>query len=429
MRIAILSRSRQCYSTRRLCEAAMQRGHRPRVLDTLAFGMLIEAEHPQLTFRGKPLRNYDAVIPRIGASVTSYGTAVVRQFEQIGAYVVNPSHGISASRDKLRAFQAFSRHDINIPATAYVRRKKDVLPAIERVGGAPVIIKLLEGTQGKGVILADTINVAAAIIETLTSTRHDVLIQKFVAESKGRDIRAFVVGDKVVAAMRRQAVGQEFRSNVHRGGSTQPILLDETYARSAVHAAQIMGLRVAGVDMLESAEGPQIMEVNSSPGLQGIESATGFDVAGAVIDYVVEHAKFRYVDIRHRLSVARGYMVAEFAVTTDSELASRTLAETQLRERGIVVLNVRRNGLVIPAPTGSREILPGDVLLCYGNQNVLRSLVGNVDDRGEKPQSRILPEKRRDPVSPPHIRTSVGLNIRPEFAETRLGDRPRGPQA
>ena len=406
----------------------MRRGHRPRVLDTLAFGMLIEAEHPQLTFMGKPLRNYDAVIPRIGASVTSYGTAVVRQFEQIGTYVVNPSHGISASRDKLRAFQAFSRHDINIPATAFVRRKKDVLPAIERVGGAPVIIKLLEGTQGKGVILADTINVAAAIIETLTSKSHDVLIQKFVAESKGRDIRAFVVGDKVVAAMRRQAVGQEFRSNVHRGGITEPILLDESYAKTAVHAAQIMGLRVAGVDMLESAEGPQIMEVNSSPGLEGIENATGFDVAGAVIDYVVDQAKFRYVDVRHRLSVAPGYMVAEFAVVPDSELSGRTLAETQLRERGIVVLSISRNGLVIPAPTGSREILPGDVLLCYGKQDVLRSLVFHAEMNQAVPPPPAS-KARHQAIPEPHLpfSTSHGLGV-PDLARIRNEGFPRGPQ-
>ena len=269
MKLAILSCSMKAYSTRRLREAALARGHNVKVLNTLKFSLDVERGDPHLFFRGKRLSTYDAVLPRIGASITYYGTAVVRQFEQMGVFSANSSHGISNSRDKLRSLQVLSRHSIGIPKTTFVRDKKDVLPAIQRVGGAPVIIKLLEGTQGVGVILADSEKIAEAIIETLQSTKQNVLIQKFVAESKGKDIRAFVVGDQVVGAMRRVAQGQEFRSNVHRGGKTEVVNLDETYRDTAVRAAQIMGLRVAGVDMLEGADGPQVMEVNTTSSADG----------------------------------------------------------------------------------------------------------------------------------------------------------------
>ncbi len=273
MKLGILSCSPHCYSTRRLRIAAEERGHEVKVLNTLKFAIDLEKGEPDLYYRQKQLADYMAVLPRIGASITYFGTAVVRQFEQMDVFCANSSAGISNSRDKLRSLQILSRHHIGIPATTFVRDKKDVLPAIERVGGAPVIIKLLEGTQGIGVLLAETVKSAEAIIELLQSQKQNVLIQKFVAESKGRDIRAFVVGDQVVAAMRRVAQGQEFRSNVHRGGLTELVELDDVYCETAVRAAQIMGLRVAGVDLLEGKDGPQIMEVNSSPGLEGIEPA------------------------------------------------------------------------------------------------------------------------------------------------------------
>ena len=221
MKLAILSRAPRCYSTTRLREAASARGHQPKVLNTLKFSIELEHGEPSLFYGPKRLSSYDAVLPRIGASITYYGTAVVRQFEQLDVYTPNSARGIGNSRDKLRALQILSRHDIGIPHTCFVRSKKDVLPAIERVGGAPVIIKLLEGTQGVGVILADSVKVAEAIIETLQSARQNVLIQKFVAESAGRDIRALVVGDRVIAAMRRVAKGGDFRSNVHRGGGSR----------------------------------------------------------------------------------------------------------------------------------------------------------------------------------------------------------------
>jgi len=375
MKIAILSRSPKAYSTRRLKEAGLKRGHQVKVLNTLRFSISVEEDAPELFFRGKKLSTYDGVIPRIGASITLYGTAVVRQFEQMGVFVLNTSQSITTSRDKLRSLQVLSRHDIGIPPSAFVRDKRDVLPAIERVGGAPVIIKLLEGTQGIGVILADTVNVAAAIIETLQSTKQNVLIQKFVAESKGRDVRAFVVGDRVVAAMRRTAQGQEFRSNVHRGGMTEKVQLEPVYEQTAVQATQIMGLHVAGVDMLEGSDGPQVMEVNSSPGLEGIESASSMDVAGAIIEYMEEQVLFPEIDLRQRLTLEAGYGVAELPVGEHSELAGKTLAESGLRDRDILVLSIDRNQAVIQNPKGTRVVLAGDNLLCFGKLSALRQEV------------------------------------------------------
>ena len=314
MKLAILSRAPRSYSTQRLRTAALDRGHQVKVLNTLRFGIDLSEDEPDLQFRGKRLSHYDAILPRIGNSITYFGTAVVRQFEQMDVYTPNTSNGIANSRDKLRATQILSRHGIGMPATTFVRDRADVIPAIERVGGAPVVIKLLEGTQGIGVILAPELNVAEAIIETLQSTKQNVLIQRFVKESKGRDIRALVVGDRVVAAMRRVAQGDEFRSNVHRGGSVEPVELDPEYERVAVRAAQIMGLRVAGVDMLEGLEGPLVMEVNSSPGLEGIETATKLDVAGAIVDYIDNQVAFPEIDVRQRLTVSTGYGVAEILV-------------------------------------------------------------------------------------------------------------------
>ncbi len=375
LKIGILSRAPRIYSTARLREEAKKRGHQIKVLDPLKFGMSVESKNPDLTYNGRHLSAYDAVIPRIGASITFYGAAVVRQFEQMGVFSINSSSAITMSRDKLRSMQILSRHDIGIAKSAFVKRKSDVLPAIEEMGGAPVIIKLLEGTQGVGVILADTEKVAEAIIETLQSTRQNVLIQKFVAESRGRDIRAFVIGDRMAAAMRRMAQGSEFRSNVHRGGTTEAVSLDPVYERTAVRAAQIMGLRVAGVDMLEGADGPVIMEVNSSPGLEGIENATGKNLAGEIVDFLEEHIRFGDPDIRQRLAFARGYVVSEFHVTSNSRLAGTTLAKSGLSERGIMVMSINRSGQHYPAPKGDDEIHQGDVVLCYGPKVALQEYV------------------------------------------------------
>jgi ribosomal protein S6--L-glutamate ligase len=392
MKLGILSCSLNCYSTRRLRESALQRGHKVKVLNTLKFSIDLEAGEPDLYFRSKKLSDYDAVLPRIGASVTYFGTALVRQFEQMDVFTANSSAGIANSRDKLRSLQILSRHQIGIPQTTFVRDKKDILPAIDRIGGAPVIIKLLEGTQGVGVILADSVKIAEAIIETLHSTRQNVLVQKYVAESRGRDVRAFVVGDQVVAAMRRVAQGQEFRSNVHRGGRTEAIDLDERYRESAVRAAQIMGLRVAGVDMLEGNDGPQIMEVNSSPGLEGIERCTQLDIAGAIVDYIAAQVDFPEIDIRQRLTVSRGYGVTEIHVPEGSEYVGRTIAESGLREQDVNALTLYRGTTVVPNPRADRILEAGDRLLCFGRLDSMRCLIPPRTRKQRLPKIKELPD-------------------------------------
>lgn len=390
MKVVLLSRAPHSYSTRRLREACLAAGHTIRVLDTLRFSMSVEQGNPQLLYRDKRLSRYDAVIPRIGASVTFYGTAVVRQFEQMGVFTLASSQAIRVSRDKLRALQVLSRYAIGIPATEFVRDPQSVMPAIERLGGAPVIIKVLEGTQGVGVILAESTEVAQSIIDRLHTARQNVLIQKFVAESRGRDIRAFVVGGRVVAAMRRVAAGDEFRSNVHLGGTTEPVSLEPEYEQTAIHAAQIMGLRVAGVDMLESSEGPQVLEVNSSPGLQGIEAATGIDVARAIVEHLAGWFLLPEVDVIQRLTLDEGYGVAEFEITETGPLANRTLGELALGDTDITVLRIQRGSVVIPNPRGPQRLLRGDVILAYGKLMTLKQLVPR-DARGRLKRSRRQP--------------------------------------
>lgn len=375
MKLAILSRSLRAYSTQRLRSAALERGHQVKVLDTLRFGIDLSTEEPDLLFRGKPLSTYDAILPRIGNSVTYFGTAVVRQFEQMDVYTPNTSAGIMNSRDKLRATQIMSRHEIDMPATVFVRNRGEVSTAIDMVGGAPVVIKLLEGTQGIGVILAPTKKVAEAIIETLHGTNQQVLIQRFVKESKGKDVRALVVGDRVVAAMRRVAQGDEFRSNVHRGGTVEKVELTPEFEETAVRAARIMGLRVAGVDMLEGENGPLVMEVNSSPGLEGIERATKLDVAGAIVDYIADQAGFPDIDVRQRLSVSTGYGVAEIAVNMGADMIGKTIGESGLWEKDIQVLTLHRGTKVFPNPSNSKELEENDRLLCFGKHENMRSLI------------------------------------------------------
>ncbi|MEQ9406819.1 MAG: 30S ribosomal protein S6--L-glutamate ligase [Fuerstiella sp.] len=391
MKLGILSCSTRCYSTRRLREAALRRGHKVRVLDTVKFAIDLEPGEPDLYFRTKQLSHYDAVLPRIGASITYFGTAVVRQFEQMDVFCANSSAGISNSRDKLRSLQILSRHEIGIPQTTFVREKKDVLPAIERVGGAPVVIKLIEGTQGIGVLLAESVKSAEAIIELLQSQKQSVLVQKFVAESKGRDIRALVVGDQVVAAMRRVAQGQEFRSNVHRGGRTEAVQLNEQFRETAVRSAQILGLRVAGVDMLESEDGPQVMEVNSSPGLEGIETCTQLDVAGAIIDYIAAQVNFPEIDLRQRLTVSRGYGVAEVQIPEGSQFVGKTVAGSGMREKDINALTLYRGTTVIPNPRSDRVLEPGDRMLCFGKLESMREMIPEKTRRKRRPKVRELP--------------------------------------
>lgn len=375
LRIVILSRTVGAYSTQRIKEACQKRGHAARVLNTMGMSLLVQTGEPRLFYRDQPLSRYDAAIPRIGASVSSYGTAIVRQFEQMGVFTLNSAQAISASRDKLRALQVLIRHDIGVPATAFVRDRAGVRAAVEQVGGAPVIIKLIEGSQGAGVILAQTTKAAEAILETLILSRQSVVVQKFVSESKGRDLRAFVIGGRVVAAMQRRAAPDEYRSNVHRGGRATETRLSPELERTAVRAAQILGLRIAGVDLIESDDGPLVLEVNSSPGLEGIESATRTDVAELMVEHLEQQMPFPDVDVRQRLTVSSGHGVAEVLVAAGSELTGRSLAELRLRDREIQVLSIGRGGQTLPNPRGASVIQAGDRLLCYGRYDTLRAMI------------------------------------------------------
>lgn len=290
MKIGILSRNRSLYSTARLIEAAEQRGHETKVIDALRCYMNINSQKPQIHFQGEDLVDFDAIIPRIGASVTFYGTAVLRQFEMMGVYTVNESVAISRSRDKLRSMQLLSRKCIGMPVTGFASKPDDVKDLLDMVGGAPVVIKLLEGTQGIGVVLAETRKAAESVIEAFMGLKANIMVQEYIKEAGGADIRCFVIGDKVIAAMKRQGAEGEFRSNLHRGGSATLVKITPEERKTAVAAAKIMGLGVAGVDLLRSERGPLVMEVNSSPGLEGIEKATGKDIAGMIIDYIEKNA-------------------------------------------------------------------------------------------------------------------------------------------
>ncbi len=298
MRIVILSRREELYSTRALFSAALERGHDARVLDTLQFDIRVSRRNPELLYKGEPIGPVDAVIPRIGASITHFGLAVVRQFEMMGVYCLNESQAIARSRDKLRCLQLLSRHDIGLPPTVYTRQADHVPDCIERVEGPPVVVKLLQGTQGIGVVLAETAVAAHSVIEAFHGLEQNILIQQFIKEAGGADIRALVVGRRVVASMKRQAVAGEFRSNIHRGGTSKKVRLSAESRRTALAAARCLGLTVAGVDLIESDEGPMVMEVNSSPGLEGIERTTGVDVAGAIVEYIESEVRNPKHDIR-----------------------------------------------------------------------------------------------------------------------------------
>ena len=291
MKIGILSRNRKLYSTKRLVEAAQERGHEVRVINHLRCYMNIASFKPSIHLDGELLSGFDAIIPRIGASVTFYGTAVVRQFEMMGTFCLNESVAISRSRDKLRSLQLLSRKGIGLPVTGFAHSPDDTDDLLNLVGGAPVVVKLLEGTQGKGVVLAETRNAAESVVEAFRGLNANFLVQEFVKEAKGADIRCFIIGEKVVAAMIRQGKEGEFRSNIHRGGSAKLIKITPEERSTAARSARIMGLNVAGVDILRSNHGPVVMEVNSSPGLEGIEGATKKDVAGMIIEYIERHAK------------------------------------------------------------------------------------------------------------------------------------------
>lgn len=290
MRIAVLSRNAKLYSTKRLVEAAVERGHEAVVLDHLKCSVSAEIGNPQIFFNGEEVNDVHAVIPRIGSSVTAYGTAIVRQFEMKNVFAANSSIAIVRARDKLRSIQILSRHDVGIPKTIFASHPRDVDNLISVLGGTPVIIKLLEGTQGIGVVLAETKKAAKSVIEAFYGLNADIIVQEFIKEAGGADVRAFVVDGKVVGAMKRQGAEGEFRSNLHRGGSSKPVKLSSAERKAAVLAAKAMGLSVAGVDLLQSDRGPLILEVNSSPGLEGIEKATGKDIASKIIAFIEKNA-------------------------------------------------------------------------------------------------------------------------------------------
>jgi ribosomal protein S6--L-glutamate ligase len=291
VKIVILSRKPSLYSTRRLREAGEQRGHEVRVIDYLRCYMNITAHRPQVLYQGQPIQDVDAIIPRIGASQTFYGAAVVRQFEMMGIFSANSSIAISRSRDKLRCLQLLSRRGIGLPVTGFAHATKDVTGLIQAVGGPPLVVKLLEGTQGIGVVLVETQQAAESVIEAFRGLDANILVQEFIKEAEGSDLRCFVVGDRVVAAMKRIAPRGEFRANIHRGGRTEKVKLTPEERSMATRSAREMGLRVAGVDLLRSKHGPVVIEVNSSPGLLGIEQVSEVDVAGKIIEYVQRKAK------------------------------------------------------------------------------------------------------------------------------------------
>ena len=288
MKLAILSRGASLYSTARLKEAAMGRGHEVTVVDYLRCYMDITARRPKVLYKGEEVRP-NAVIPRIGASYTFYGTAVVRQFEMADVFTLNSSDGISRSRDKLRSMQILSRSGVGLPTTSFAHSIQDVNGLLEVVGGTPVVVKLLEGTQGLGVVLAETKKAAESVIGAFRQLDANILVQQFIKEAGGSDIRAFIVGGKVAAAMRRQGAPGDFRSNLHRGGRAEVIKLTPSERSTAVRAAKSMGLNVAGVDLLQSDEGPMVLEVNSSPGLEGIENASGVDIADLIVEYIEDN--------------------------------------------------------------------------------------------------------------------------------------------
>lgn len=300
MKIAILSRNTKLYSTQRLVAAARERGHIVRVLDPLRCYMKISPGKFQLNYKGKPLTGVDAVIPRIGASVTRYGTAVLRQLELMGAYTPNSSDAILRARDKLRCHQLLAGEGIGLPTTVFGDNPDDTTDLLGMLGKPPHVVKLIEGSQGNGVVLAESLSASRSVIEAFRGLYANFLVQEFVAEAQGADIRCFVVGDRVVAAMHRQAEAGEFRSNLHRGGQASSVELTPAENKTALRAAKVMGLEVAGVDLLRSRKGPLVLEVNSSPGLEGIEGASGVDVAGAIIEHVVSRVPGRSRPARRR---------------------------------------------------------------------------------------------------------------------------------
>ena len=384
MRIAILSRGPRLYSTRRLIEEGCKRGLDIAVLDPLKFGLTIGTDGVEILHRGEPVA-FDAAIPRIGHSITRHGVALLNQFEQLGLYSANTGDSIRKSRDKLLASQILAKNGIRIPTTAYVRDLYDVETAIERVGGLPCIIKVSEGTQGQGVFLRHTLRESMNLVEALLLTGKAVLIQQYIAESHGKDIRALVVGDRVVAAMRRRARGREFRSNFHLNGTVESVELNEEYVNVARRAARVLGLNIAGVDLLEGADGPLVLEVNSSPGLQGIEAASGVNVAGYIIDFLIKDVDFADVDVGQLLRTNLDQGVLSLHLKHHPRLVGRSIFELFSLGDDIPVFALARGNDLLWNPDPELQLRFDDILICYGEFTALRQALKSAIGKGVSP--------------------------------------------
>ena len=372
LRLAILSRGPRLYSTRRLAEEARKRGLDPYIADPMKFSLFVADGRIDILHNGKPF-NYDAVIPRIGHSITKHGVAVLRHLEQLGIWTANTGAGILQSRDKLHASQILARNRIPVPRTTYVRDIIDVETAVDFVGGLPVVIKVTQGTQGQGVFLRHTIREARNLVQGLLLTGRAVLIQEYIAESHGKDIRALVVGDRVVASMRRRARGREFRSNYHLNGTVEKVELPPEFEEAACRAARVLGLHIAGVDLLEAKDGPLVLEVNSSPGLEGIEKASGVNVAGEIINYVTSETAFSEVDLDQLLRTVPGSGVLSLQIKNHPQLVGQPLADLFNSSSKIPVFALSRDNSLLWNPSDDIQLRYEDVLICYGELTELRN--------------------------------------------------------
>ena len=371
-RLAVLSRGPRLYSTRRLVEEARLREVDVAVLDPMQFSLFVADQEIGIMHQGQRF-DYDAVIPRIGHSITKHGVSVLRHLEQLDVWTANSSRGILQSRDKLHSSQILARNRIPTPRTAYVRDMKDIERAIETVGGLPVVVKVTQGTQGQGVFLRHTIHETRNLVQGLLMTGKAVLIQQYVAESHGKDIRALVVGGKVVASMRRKARGREFRSNYHLNGTVEKVEINEEYAEVACRAARVLGLNVAGVDLLEGNDGPLVLEVNSSPGLEGIEKASGVNVAGAIIDYVISESDFNEVNVDQLLRTIPGQGVLSIHMRNHPHLIGTQIGD--LFKGQMPVFAISRGGDLIWNPEPELQLRFRDSVICYGDLSELRSSI------------------------------------------------------
>ena len=369
IRLAVLSRGPRLYSTRRLVEEARLRNVDVAVLDPMQFSLFVAEQDIGILHEGQKF-DYEAVIPRIGHSITKHGVSVLRHLEQLEVWTANSSTGILQSRDKLHSSQILGRNKIPTPKTAYVRDMQDVGRAIDTVGGLPVVVKVTQGTQGQGVFLRHTIHETRNLIQGLLVSGKAVLIQEYIAESHGKDIRALVVGGKVVASMRRKARGREFRSNYHLNGTVEPVEISDEYAEIACRAARLLGLNIAGVDLLEGNDGPLVLEVNSSPGLEGIEKASGVNVAGAIIDYVVSESNFTEVNVDQLLKTVPGQGVVSLHMKNLPPLVGSKISD--LFRGDIPVFAISRLGDLIWNPDNNLQVRFHDILLCYGDMDEMR---------------------------------------------------------